>query len=481
MKYLNTVILFFVSILMTFGQVESLSLDFVIGYSERNAFEVYSAKYNLSKIQLELDQIKTQFRPQLVLNATAPSYYNTSVSVTQPDGSLAFQSISQNSSNLNMSVTKQFYKSNTSIFVQSNLFRFDNISKDNVNYNNVPIRVGINQPINGFNTLKWNKRITEKELEVQDKVKTREVLSNRVQTVDAFFSLLASQTDIDIARTNLANNEKILIIAQERFRLGKISEDDLLQIELNLNSSKKSLAVAQRAWKQNQYLLKESTNRFDLTDSLVLEVPKENQELFVDPKEAAELAWQNNPTQNQNLLTQIRNERDREYAKRTTGFQATFEASIGLVKSADKFSELYNKLQDESLVEFRLRIPIYDGGYRKSLLATNDLDREYIQQLSQYNEANLKANVEQLVFQFNLLGKEAAMALVNYEIAQQRYDIANKRYALGNISNTDLSVAFAERDEALRIYISTLRDYWLTYYIIQEQTLFDFGINKTIQ
>lgn len=45
---------------------------------------------------------------------------------------------------------------------------------------------------------------------------------------------------------------------------------------------------------------------------------------------------------------------------------------------------------------------------------------------------------------------------------------------LGNLSVTDLSIAFTEKDQAKRDYIGALRDYWSAYYRLRYLTLFDF-------
>jgi outer membrane protein len=49
-----------------------------------------------------------------------------------------------------------------------------------------------------------------------------------------FFDLLLEQINLEIALKNQANNDTIYKIAQGRYNLGKIAEDELLQLELTL-------------------------------------------------------------------------------------------------------------------------------------------------------------------------------------------------------------------------------------------------------
>ena len=52
--------------------------------------------------------------------------------------------------------------------------------------------------------------------------------------VQYYFSLLLSCENLSIAEQNLSNAEKLYIVAQEKREMGQISENDLLQMELNL-------------------------------------------------------------------------------------------------------------------------------------------------------------------------------------------------------------------------------------------------------
>jgi outer membrane protein TolC len=59
-------------------------------------------------------------------------------------------------------------------------------------------------------------------------------------------------------------------------------------------------------------------------------------------------------------------------------------------------------------------------------------------------------------------------------IASEKYNIARERYVLGNLSITDLSIAFQEKDQGKRDYIAALRDFWGAYYQLRYLSLYDF-------
>jgi len=51
---------------------------------------------------------------------------------------------------------------------------------------------------------------------------------------------------------------------------------------------------------------------------------------------------------------------------------------------------------------------------------------------------------------------------------------------LGDLSITDLSIAFTENDQAQRDYVQSLRDFWSAYYELRYLSLFDFEKNEKI-
>lgn len=67
------------------------------------------------------------------------------------------------------------------------------------------------------------------------------------------------------------------------------------------------------------------------------------------------------------------------------------------------------------------------------------------------------------------------------QIAAEKYQIAKERYVLGDLSITDLSIAFQENDQAKRDYINSLRDFWGAYYQLRFLSLFDFEKNEKIK
>ena len=55
-----------------------------------------------------------------------------------------------------------------------------------------------------------------------------------------------------------------------------------------------------------------------------------------------------------------------------------------------------------------------------------------------------------------------------------------KKFQNGEISITDLNISLAEREGAKRDYIRSIENYWESYYLLREVTLYDFEFQQKI-
>jgi outer membrane protein len=58
--------------------------------------------------------------------------------------------------------------------------------------------------------------------------------------------LLLAQVNLQIAETNFTNTEKILTIANLKFDLGKVSKNEILQLQLEQLNAQKDVGTAKR-------------------------------------------------------------------------------------------------------------------------------------------------------------------------------------------------------------------------------------------
>ena len=120
----------------------------------------------------------------------------------------------------------------------------------------VPLALTLNQPIFGVNTIKWDRRIEPvryAEAKAAFLSATEEVT---MTTINHFFNLLLARENVNIARQNLANAEKLHEVAKAKRRMGQISENDLLQLELNVLDARSTLTSNESSLKSNMFALR---------------------------------------------------------------------------------------------------------------------------------------------------------------------------------------------------------------------------------
>ncbi len=329
--------------------------------------------------------------------------------------------------------------------------------------------------------MKWDRKMAAQNQELQLALAEQDISSNAVAITQQYFLLLRAQVNQNIATSNAKNSSEIFRIGQERFKLGKISKNDLLQIELSLNNSLQDEISSKRDVIQQSYQLKNTANLFNLSDIIEVDAPEYLPLILITAEEIADLAWENNPTNEQLKMFQLQADQEMEIAKKNNGFQADLQASIGLTKSGTDLSEVYQSPNNETLVNLSLSMPIFDGQTRKKATQRARLNQNFQQTNQQYNEISFKQNVIQLINQIELLRSEVEMSKKSFELAEERYNIANQRFALGNINTTDLTIAYSERDQAWRSYIITVESFFVNYEILKQLTQYDFETNQKIE
>ena len=132
------------------------------------------------------------------------------------------------------------------IFLNSDLQRIDIFGNPKtISYLSTPISVGIMQPIFGFNALKWDKRIEPLRYDEAKRMLNEEMEGVGIRATELFFNLLMAQMNYIIQEKNVANNDTLYKISKGRYNLGKIAENDLLQMELNSMNASNNLAQAE--------------------------------------------------------------------------------------------------------------------------------------------------------------------------------------------------------------------------------------------
>ena len=252
MRNVNLFIILLLSAILCKAQT-AITLPQAIALAQQNSIQATLNKntYEISTQTFKLQ--RAQLFPQVNLNANLPGYNNSITSVTQPDGTIKFTTVEQAYSNLGISLSQKIAATSGTFTASSNINRFDRLTGNRTtNFNTQPFVLGFNQPLFRFNetafnfkTAKINKTIGTKQFAKQQEQLALEV------TIQ-YNTLLQTQQNIKLLQALKLNTDSLLNTARLKLSLGKIGEEEYLQIVLEQLKTTQQLQQANGNYELNK-------------------------------------------------------------------------------------------------------------------------------------------------------------------------------------------------------------------------------------
>lgn len=457
---------------------EPITLDEVIEIAINNAWNTKEAKYSRDIISMDYSVLKANLKPSISIGGQLPNFIRSSTSVTQPNGTVEFQQVSQSNASLSLLAQQEISSTGGSLFLQSDLRRFDDFTLDRQSYNGVPFRLGFIQPIFGRKPLLWQKRIIPVQQKEADRQLQVDIEAARLQTVVLYYDVIIAQENEKIASINSKVNENLLKIAEKRLELGKISLDEKLQLEIETENAKLNLQQAKRQVLTAKNNLEAFIGSAILVDSF--STNKSNQKLLISDIQAIENAKKYRPELIGFQKQLLEAERNIHFTKIDFGPQLDLFASFGFARGSQFLNDIYTDPFTEQQVSVNLQIPLVDWGRKKALVKQTQLQKNIIQGQFDQEIRNLEFTVQSKVQEFLTNQKTIETQEKIMNLAEKRFQIANERYILGAMDITDLTLAQREKDSTKRNYILALSNYWISYYELRLLTGYDYINNKMI-
>lgn len=458
---------------------QKLSLDEVIQLVKQQSLGALQAETEKENGYWTWRTFKSNYKPQLSLDGILPNFTRSFSPITQPNGSIEFQPISNNNLSATLSLSQTLSATGGRLFVSSQLQRFDDFDRNLTRYNGNPIFIGVEQPIFGFNTLKWDKKIEPLRYKESQQAYVEDLEWMAVQTVTYYFDLLLAQVNVQIAQTNLSNNDTIYVIGQEKFKVGQLSKNELLQLQLGVLNAKKSLATAQQDLATARLRLQSFAGIVG-NEQFHLSIPSKTSTMQVDEATALKEALTNRQAAIAFERRMREAERDVARAKGENGVNISLIATMGLSNRAEQISEVYQKPQNQQSVYMQVAVPIMDWGRSKSRTQRALANKKLVEYAVQQDQLNFEQTIRTQIGLYETYNSQLEITKLADQLAQERYQIAKERYLLGNLSITNLTIALQEKDQAKRDNIQALRNYWLTFYNLRRLTLYDFEQQQRI-
>jgi len=478
-KFIIFSILFLSLVFSVGAQTNSYTLADMVQKARSSSTAWLSAETRKENQYWQYKTFRSDYAPQLLLSGMLPSFNKSVTPVTQPDGNVIFREVNNNSVQVRLGLSQVIGPTGGVVSVFSDLSRYDDFIQDYSQYSGQPVSIGLNQPLFQFNPFKWNKMIKPLEYEESQRSYFEELEQISVNATRQFFNLLLAQIRLEIAQKNVDSNDTIYQIANGRFNLGKITENDLLQLELNLVNS--NLAVSQAIVEQQSATLNlKSFIGLSDTDSIRLILPEKIPDFMVDENIALAEAQKNKPDLVNYKRRQLEAKQEVIIAKRASGVNMNLQAAYGLNNQGQDIGDVYHNPVDGMRVGLQMNVPIVDWGRQRARIMTAEANMKLVEYQLLQDEQTFEQEVIIQVRNFNMMRDQLQSRIKSDEIANKAYNISKQLFLIGKISITDLNASLAAKDLAKQNYVSALRDFWIAYYQLREKTLFDFHSNQLL-
>ncbi|MBO4443901.1 MAG: TolC family protein [Bacteroidaceae bacterium] len=459
----------------SFGResVSFFTLEEVISLAQEQSPAAQAARHSFQSSYWTWRNYRASLLPSLSFS-TSPYLNRNTDYVSLGDGTEAYVRHNNLKTDLTFDLSQSIWLTGGTLSVKSTARRLDLLGGGSTTYNLQPLTVVYSHSLLGYNGMRWNRRIEPLRYREARKqyAETMELVASQASTY--FFHLALAQTNLEIAEQNLSTADTLQSFARGRYNIGTITENELLQLELNKLTEEANVLAAQTALDEAEDLLRTFLNLQDDDSPLSVRIDTVVPLFVVPIDKAMELARQNSPDIERWERQRLQSEENLAYAKANAGLKASVYMQLGLAQTSDDLHTATHGFRDEQYVSVGVSLPILDWGRGRGQvqLARSNLDLTNTQ--IEQSTMSFEQNVVKVVKQFNLQGRRVSIAHKTMQTAQQRYEVARRLYVMGKSTILDLNSAISEKDSAYRGYVSALSTYWSLFYTLRSLTAYDF-------
>src|SRR3954465_11870646 len=252
--------------------------------------------------RLRNDAFNAGLLPQVGLVGDAAKLTHGINPVAQPDGSIQYLSLAQNTSTLGLAVAQKIPLTGGTLALGTEASRFDTFG-DRVarQYSTTPFYIELQQDLFKPRNLVWDEKLQSLNAVVAERayLEAREDVAGNI--AGAFFDLYAAQVSLKNATANVAVNDTLYTLNKGRFEVGKIGENDLLKSELQLLRARASLDDAKIQRERAEAALRRQLV-YPEGRPLVIATPDAIPVIDADPEVAVQQSLKNASAGEQNTL-----------------------------------------------------------------------------------------------------------------------------------------------------------------------------------
>ena len=227
-----------------------------------------------------------------------------------------------------------------------------------------PVTFYYEQPLLAYNRFKWQKKISPKQYERAKRVYIESMEQVTINAVRYYFNLMLARRNFETARTNYSNTRQMYSIAAQRLKLGSVTRDEYLQLELRMVNDSISINENEIAVREAQMTLN-SLLGFDEKFEIETVTDDMLPDIQMDYDMVIAKALENSSFRLDNEIDILTAESEIAQAKADRGASVSISAKFGLSNSDAAIRETYRNLVDQEVVGISFSIPIFDWGMGK--------------------------------------------------------------------------------------------------------------------
>lgn len=456
-----------------------LSLEDAISRARVSSVDAAVALNELKTSYWEYRSYRAELLPEVNFTATVPAYYKQYSPYMNSNGSYSFVRNNYIQMNGEVSLSQNIWLTGGKISLNTSLDFYRQLDGDKYNrFMSIPVAITLTQPIFGVNNLKWSRKI---EPVRYDEAKAAYLSASEdvaIKAISYYFQLLMADENLSIANQNLENARKLYEVAVEKRNMGRISGNDLLQMELNLLNAESELTDCESNRKSCMFQLRTLLD-FNENTNIIPEPPTAVPTADITYEDALQKALERNKFAANLRRRQL--EADYEVAKAKGDLrQISLFAQVGYTGTDRRFGGAYSTLKDNQVVQIGFDIPILDWGKRRGKVKVAESNRKVTESKLRQESADFSQNIFILVERYRNQQRQLEISKRSDEIAAKRYATNVETFMIGKISTLDLNDSRVSKDEARREYINELYLFWNYYYQIRSLTLWDYSRSTDI-
>lgn len=430
-----------------------LTLDDAIARARAHSVEAAVALDELKTAYWQWRSYRADRLPEISLTATLPSYSDQYSPYMKDRGEYSFVRSHNLEAQARISVEQNILFTGGKISLISSLDYMRQFDGGGSNrFLTIPVALTLSQPIFGVNTFRWESKIEPVRFS-EAKASFMSATENvALSTVNLFFILVMSRENVAIASQNLDNARKLYAVAEEKRKMGQISENDLRQMKLNLLDAESALTDCRSTLKTDMFNL---ISFLDLENDaeIVPEVPSAVLEAAITYDDALNHALVNNKFAKSVRRRQL--EAEYEVAKSKGDLrEINLYAQIGFTGTDHDFDRAYTRLRGNQLVEVGLSIPLVDWGKRRGKVKVAESNRRVTESRLRQETLDFYQQLYVLIERFGNQQAQLSLSEKAVELSSQRYATNFEAFLTGKISTLDLNDSQVKKDESKRKYIN---------------------------